>query len=55
MSKTKTIEDFRSELKNTIVGICNTIGCDSCSSKWEGGCLATELQNKIIDLEDSPN
>ena len=47
----RELEDLRDRLKNVIVNTCNTIGCDNCDLKWPEGCSATELQNKIHDIE----
>jgi len=45
------IEDLRERFKNLIVNTCNKIGCKNCHLEWKGGCPATELQDKINDLE----
>ena len=46
MTYKKELED---RLREVIVGTCNTIGCKNCGLKWEGGCSATDLQQKIMD------
>ncbi len=35
------------QLKAITLNTCNKINCDICDIKWEGGCLATELENQI--------
>ncbi|CAH7223617.1 conserved hypothetical protein [Vibrio chagasii] len=45
------INDYQNRLKNIITGTCNTTGCDGCGLKWDGGCSATDLEGKIMDLE----
>lgn len=47
----KYIEDLQSRLKNVILNTCNTIGCDNCDLRWDGGCSALDLQDKIADEE----
>ncbi len=44
-------EDLTSRLDNVIRGTCNTVGCDSCGLKWDGGCSATDLQNQLYEIE----
>ncbi|TKF69919.1 hypothetical protein FCV55_10975 [Vibrio sp. F13] len=43
--------DLQSRLMNVVKGTCNKLGCDNCDLKWDGGCSATELEGKIIDIE----
>ena len=45
------IEDLRAMLKVTVLGTCNTIGCKDCHLKWDGGCAASDLDNRIMDIE----
>ena len=42
---------YHAQLKDVITNICNVIGCDKCPAAWDGGCMAIELQNKILDEE----
>ena len=42
---------YHTQLKEVITNICNVIGCDKCPDSWDGGCVAIELQNKILDEE----
>lgn len=44
-------KDLQVRLMNVVKGTCNTLGCDSCDLKWDGGCSATDLEGKIIDIE----
>ncbi|CAH6901248.1 conserved hypothetical protein [Vibrio chagasii] len=44
-------KDLQSRLINVVEGTCNKLGCDNCDLKWDGGCSATELEGKIIDIE----
>lgn len=39
-------------LKRIIEEKCNRAGCRNCDLKWEGGCSATELRNKIDEKEE---
>lgn len=48
-------EYYENQLKNIITTICNQIGCDKCPDKWDGGCSAIELQNKIFEEENKDN
>lgn len=45
------LNSLRERLRNVITGTCNTIGCDQCDLKWEGGCSAGELEGQIMDIE----
>ena len=45
------LNDLRERLKVVIVETCNVIGCTNCGLKWDGGCSATELDGKIMDIE----
>ena len=38
-------------LNNVIQGTCNVVGCDNCDLKWNGGCSASDLQEKLMDIE----
>ncbi|TNZ90924.1 hypothetical protein CGK40_20090 [Vibrio parahaemolyticus] len=44
-------EDLQIRLKSVITGTCNTVGCDNCDLKWDGGCSATDLQAKIYEID----
>ncbi len=44
-------EDLQIRLKNVITGTCNTVGCDNCDLKWDGGCSANDLQGKLMDID----
>ncbi|WKV32892.1 hypothetical protein MAC3UK_0005 [Bdellovibrio phage MAC3UK] len=44
-------KDLEDRLRVVIQGTCNTIGCKNCDLKWPEGCSATDLQNKIMDIE----
>lgn len=43
--------DLQSRLMSVVKGTCNKLGCDNCDLKWDGGCSATDLEGKIIDIE----
>ena len=45
------MKELREKLKNIILYTCNEIGCKNCDLKWDNGCSATDLQDKIISLE----
>lgn len=45
------LQDLEDRLRDVITNTCNTIGCDKCDLKWDGGCSATELQNRIMIIE----
>lgn len=47
------IDELRDRLRVVIVGTCNKIGCKNCDLKFDGGCSATDLQDKIDDEEES--
>lgn len=44
-------EELENRLKDVILNVCNKIGCNNCGLKWDDGCSATELQDRIWDLE----
>ncbi|EIO4560701.1 hypothetical protein LQM11_001257 [Vibrio parahaemolyticus] len=44
-------EELQDRLKNVITGTCNTVGCDNCGLKWDGGCSANDLQEKLMDID----
>ena len=46
-------DELIDRLRDVIVNTCNTIGCGKCDLKWDRGCSAIELQNKIFDEEDN--
>ena len=43
---------YEQQLKSVILNTCNLIGCNDCQDKWENGCVAIDLQNKIFDLQE---
>lgn len=43
--------ELQARLKCVIIGTCNKIGCKNCDLKFEGGCSATELESRIMDIE----
>lgn len=43
--------ELQKRLRVIIQTTCNVVGCANCSLKWEGGCSATELDAKIMDIE----
>jgi hypothetical protein len=45
------LKDFRERLGSVIRDYCNTHGCENCGLKWDDGCSATDLQDKIMDIE----
>ena len=45
------LKDLRDRLRNVIVGTCNEVGCKGCDLKWDGGCSASELEGRIMDIE----
>lgn len=47
------LDDLRQRLKNVILETCNKIGCRDCDLKWDDGCSATELQNKIWNEKEN--
>ena len=46
------VKELEQRLKNIIHTKCNTVGCKNCDLSWENGCSATELQNKIQEVEE---
>lgn len=44
-------EELQARLKCVIIGTCNQIGCKDCGLKFNGGCAATELDSRIMDIE----
>lgn len=44
-------DDLEHRLRIVIDTICNTVGCAKCDLKWEGGCQASYLQDKLFDLD----
>ena len=48
MSRKTELQD---RLRVVITETCNKVGCKNCGLKWEGGCSATELEEKILDIE----
>lgn len=44
-------EELQARLKNVITGTCNTVGCDNCDLKWDSGCSASDLQEKLMDID----
>jgi hypothetical protein len=47
----KYSEELRIRLKDVIINTCNKVGCKDCSLKWEGGCVAVDLENRLYDSE----
>lgn len=45
------LADLHDRLRTVITETCNKVGCDKCDLKWDAGCSATELENKIWDEE----
>lgn len=45
------LQDLEERLRCIIQSTCNAVGCDGCDLKWEDGCSATELQNRIMAIE----
>ena len=45
------LEDLQIRMRVVVLETCNAIGCTNCDLKWDDGCSATDLQNKIMDLE----
>jgi len=45
------VQDLNQRLTDVILNTCNTIGCKDCGLKWDGGCSATDLQDKIDKIE----
>jgi len=43
--------DLRERLGDVIKNTCNKIGCKNCGLKWDGGCSATELDGRIMEIE----
>ena len=43
--------ELQARLKCVIIGTCNNVGCKDCDLKFEGGCSATELESRIMDIE----
>lgn len=44
-------EELNERLINVVNTKCNILGCDNCDLKWDGGCSATDLEAKIIEIE----
>ena len=44
-------DELHLRLKNLILNTCNTIGCKDCGLNYEGGCSATDLQDRIYKEE----
>ena len=47
----KYADELRIRLRDVITNACNTIGCRDCDLKWEGGCSATDLEDRIYEAE----
>jgi len=45
------LEALRERSRDVIINTCNEIGCKNCGLKWDGGCVSSELENRIADLE----
>ena len=46
--------ELRESLGNVIKGTCNTVGCNNCDLKWDGGGSATDLDARIMAIELEP-
>lgn len=44
------MEELTEKLKNIVLNTCNAIVCKDCDLKWDDGCSATDLQDRIISL-----
>lgn len=51
MSNEIEIKQLRERSRDVIVNTCNEIGCKNCNLKWDGGCVSSELESKIAELE----
>jgi len=47
----KYSEELRIRLKDVIINTCNKVGCKNCDLKWDDGCAATDLQDRLDDAE----
>jgi hypothetical protein len=47
----KYSEELRIRLQHVIINTCNEVGCKNCDLKWDDGCSATDLQDRIDDAE----
>jgi hypothetical protein len=45
------LESLRIRSRDVIINTCNDIGCKNCNLKWDGGCVSSELEGKIADIE----
>lgn len=57
MGEKSKAHELEQRLSNIINTRCNTVGCKNCDLKFGGfdsaECAATDLQNRILDLEMS--
>jgi hypothetical protein len=44
-------DELRIRLRDVITNTCNTIGCRNCDLKWDDGCSATDLEDRIYEAE----
>ena len=47
----KYSDELRIRLRDVITGTCNTVGCRDCGLKWDNGCSATDLEDRIYKAE----
>jgi hypothetical protein len=47
----KYSDELRIRLRDVITNTCNTIGCRNCDLKWDDGCSATDLEDRIYEAE----
>lgn len=47
----KYSDELKIRLRDVIVNTCNKIGCKNCGLKWDDGCAATDLQNRLDEAE----
>lgn len=45
------LTELHERLTSVIIGTCNTIGCKDCDLKWDDGCSASDLGDRISDIE----
>lgn len=49
------LNDLQERLKDVVISTCNTVGCANCGLQWDGGCSASDLQDRILDIEMGEN
>jgi hypothetical protein len=47
----KYSDELRIRLRDVITNTCNTVGCRDCDLKWDDGCSATDLEDRIYEAE----